>query len=143
VNALNASEDMSAGVVECGPVRWKLFQCLSVAGENAGAWALRDAAPFTVSDEAFEAFRARHAAHAALAPLLRAARPMAMAVEGNDVMRDSYVLLDEKMRFLDCSGGGKEPGDSLLDVGVDAALRHIRFNARAYAERGGGWHEQR
>ncbi len=37
-------------------------------------------------------------------------------------MRNSYLILDEYMRFLDNSEGEKEPGPSVLDVGVERAL---------------------
>lgn len=42
--------------------------------------------------------------------------------EDNEDMRNSYINLDEKMRFLNCSKGKKEPTHSILDVGVAVAL---------------------
>ena len=32
-----------------------------------------------------------------------------MVAEDNETMRDSYILMDEQLRFLDCSGGKKVP----------------------------------
>ena len=43
-------------------------------------------------------------------------------------MKDSYLLLDEKMRFLNCRNGKKEPSKSILDVGVEAALNESGFD---------------
>lgn len=40
-------------------------------------------------------------------------------------------------RFLDCSTGGKIPGRSLLEVGVDQALRDGGFDQEAFDTRGG------
>ncbi|KAK4699889.1 hypothetical protein P7C70_g6366, partial [Phenoliferia sp. Uapishka_3] len=39
--------------------------------------------------------------------------------------------------FLDCSGGGKVPGRSLLDVGVTQALEDAGFDQQRFLERGG------
>jgi radical S-adenosyl methionine domain-containing protein 2 len=41
-----------------------------------------------------------------------------MIPENNKDMKDSYLNLDEYMRFLNCQKGGKEPTLSILDVGV-------------------------
>ena len=46
-------------------------------------------------------------------------------------------LLDERLRFLDCSSGGKVPTQSILDVGVEAALAAAGFDAAKYIKRGG------
>jgi radical S-adenosyl methionine domain-containing protein 2 len=152
VTAQSAAEDMRAAVAALGPVRWKLFQCLLLDGENAGAGALRRGAAFTVSDAAFDAFVARHvtadgllrsaAAHDdgdACTSAAAASPPVRVAVEGNAAMQASYLLLDERMRFLDSSGGGKRPGPSLLDVGVAAAVRAAGFDEAAFLARGGDW----
>ena len=66
-------------------------------------------------------------------------------------MKDSYLILDEEMRFLNCSSGGKEPGKSILgnlflflypkkssiDVGVVAALKESGFDNNMFHRRGG------
>jgi radical S-adenosyl methionine domain-containing protein 2 len=64
----------------------------------------------------------------------KAANPVA---ESNELMRDSYLILDEYMRFLDCSKGSKEPSKSLLDVGVQDALNKAGFDEQAFYKRGG------
>ena len=40
------------------------------------------------------------------------------------------------MRFLNCRDGGKTPGISILEVGVDAALQKCGFDEAAFEERG-------
>ena len=57
--------------------------------------------------------------------------------EDNETMRDSYILLDEKMRFLDCSEGKKIPSDSILDVGVEKAFEKSGFDKQLFGKRGG------
>lgn len=41
------------------------------------------------------------------------------------------------MCFLDCSGGGKVPSESILKVGVEQALLQSGFDDSMFAERGG------
>ena len=57
--------------------------------------------------------------------------------ESNEMMRSSYLILDEYMRFLDCSKGGKDPSPSILDVGVQAALNMSGFDEKTFFKRGG------
>jgi radical S-adenosyl methionine domain-containing protein 2 len=40
-------------------------------------------------------------------------------------------------RFLDCSDNGKKPGRSLLDVGVEEAMKDAGFDEKTFFERGG------
>lgn len=126
INAFNHHEDMSERIRDLAPCRWKVFQCLLVDGENAGAEKLRNAEPFCISDEEFQNFVMRHSS----------CTP-APTVEDNSTMRSSYLILDEQMRFLDCSGGAKVPGPSLLEVGVEAAMRSCHFDNEAFVRRDG------
>ena len=52
-------------------------------------------------------------------------------------MRNSYLILDEYMRFLDNTGGSKTPSLSLLDVGVEAAMDMAGFDQAMFLKRGG------
>eukprot|EP00479_Gromia_sphaerica_P010369 TRINITY_DN4743_c0_g1_i1.p3 TRINITY_DN4743_c0_g1~~TRINITY_DN4743_c0_g1_i1.p3 ORF type:complete len:80 (-),score=16.17 TRINITY_DN4743_c0_g1_i1:131-370(-) len=60
-----------------------------------------------------------------------------MVPEDNSAMRDSYLILDEYMRFLDCSSGKKVPSKSILDVGVHSALLFSGFDSDMFIQRGG------
>jgi radical S-adenosyl methionine domain-containing protein 2 len=64
-----------------------------------------------------------------------------LVAEPNNLMKDSYLMLDEKMRFLSCQNGSKIPTDSILEVGVNSALKQAGFNKNTFLERGGifGW----
>lgn len=96
---------MSFAIEELAPFRWKVkrlfraarrrfdtafqvFQVLLLDGENTGdeTRSLRDARDLVVTSEQFDAFLQRHRDLDCLVP------------ESNDDMRDSYLLLDEKMR---------------------------------------------
>eukprot|EP00873_Tetraselmis_striata_P038389 jgi/Tetstr1/458653/TSEL_045046.t1 len=125
VCALNWGEDMNEQISALSPDRWKVFQMLLLGGENAGGGDLRDAAPLEVTEAQFRAFIDRHAQQSCCVP------------EDNAAMRNSYLLLDEKMRFLNCSSGSKVAGDSILDVGVPQALKQAGFDAETFVSRGG------
>eukprot|EP00798_Chlamydomonas_sp_ICE-L_P018772 gene18772-25308_t len=124
----NWEEDMNEKIQELGPSRWKVFQVLLLQGENTGkadgSDSIRDATALTVTNEQFQEFLQRLSAQSSLVP------------EDNSLMQNSYLLLDEKMRFLNCSNGSKEPTESILEVGVKQALRSSGFDLEAFLESG-------
>jgi radical S-adenosyl methionine domain-containing protein 2 len=85
VNVYNWEEDMSREILELNPIRWKVFQCLLIEGENVGLEAKRNAESFVISDEKFDTFLERH----------RKANVHQMVPESNTQMRNSYLILDE------------------------------------------------
>lgn len=90
VNAYNYKEDMIEQVKALAPFRWKCFQVLVLDSENTGKDALRNADEFVVSNEQFDSFIKRHESLACIVP------------ESNSAMRNSYLILDEYLRFLNC-----------------------------------------
>nr|XP_023021734.1 radical S-adenosyl methionine domain-containing protein 2-like [Leptinotarsa decemlineata] len=125
VNTYNHDENMCKQIKHLNPVRWKVFQCLLLEGENAGPEALRNAERFYISEETFNEFLERHKEVACLVP------------ESNTKMQNSYLILDEYMRFLDCRDGSKTPSKSILDVGVENALKFSGFDEQMFKKRGG------
>ncbi|XP_044755844.1 radical S-adenosyl methionine domain-containing protein 2-like [Coccinella septempunctata] len=125
VNSLNCDEDMVEKIRELNPIRWKVFQCLLIDGENAGPDALRNAEQFYIDDETFDKFLRVHQELVCLVP------------ESNVKMQNSYLILDEYMRFLDCRGGSKIPSKSILDIGVKNALKFSGFDEVMFKKRGG------
>ena len=121
---LNVLRDMIS-VRKLDPIRWKVFQCLAIEAENLGQGALRQVEPFLVTEEEWQTFLATHQEISVLVP------------ESNDKMRNSYLILDEYMRFLDNTEGRKEPSKSILDVGVQAAVNRAGFDEAMFLERGG------
>jgi len=98
---------------------------LLLDGENTGDGALRDAKSLVITNEQFEQFLERHKALKCLVP------------EDNTRMRDSYLILDEKLCFLNCTGGSKTPSRSIREVSVVCALREAGFDADMFVKRGG------
>ncbi|XP_048048193.1 radical S-adenosyl methionine domain-containing protein 2 [Megalobrama amblycephala] len=125
INTYNVDEDMTEQITALNPVRWKVFQCLIIEGENAGENCLREAEKFVISDQQFQDFLDRHQSVECLVP------------ESNQKMRDSYLILDEYMRFLDCREGRKDPSKSILDVGVEEAIKFSGFDEKMFLKRGG------
>lgn len=134
----NLAEDMTQQILPLDPVRWKIFQVLVLKGENAGEahGDLRDATALTVTGDEYRSFVDRHRPHFSDTVLIP---------ESNEVMQNSYLMLDEDLCFLDCSDGGKVPGASILEVGVEAALDQAGFDLEMFHERGGlfDWNRDR
>nr|XP_022918330.1 radical S-adenosyl methionine domain-containing protein 2-like [Onthophagus taurus] len=125
VNTFNHFEDMREEIQELNPIRWKVFQCLLLDGENVGEKALRNGEKFYISDDLFDQFLKRHNNIKCLVP------------ESNNSMQNSYLILDEYMRFLDCREGAKIPSKSILDIGVKNALKFSGFDEAMFKKRGG------
>eukprot|EP00039_Didymoeca_costata_P011396 m.159894 g.159894 ORF g.159894 m.159894 type:complete len:324 (+) comp15160_c0_seq1:411-1382(+) len=126
VNSKNYMEDMSETLNELSPIikRWKVFQCLLIEGENHGQEALREAEQFCITREQFDQFVLRH-------------KDFNPVPENNEDMKDSYYILDEKMRFLNCREGRKDPTESILDIGVEKAIADSGHDREAFKRRGG------
>ncbi|RZB40861.1 radical S-adenosyl methionine domain-containing protein 2, partial [Asbolus verrucosus] len=125
VNTYNKDENLCDHIRNINPIRWKVFQCLLLEGENAGPDALRNAERFYIDDETFERFLERHRHVKCLVP------------ESNKKMQNSYLILDEYLRFLDCTKGSKIPSKSILDIGVENALKFSGFDEAMFKKRGG------
>lgn len=123
VNKFNQAEDMNGHINLLQPFRWKCFQVLIVAGENDSDDTLRNAHKLVISDDEFNQFCQRHRGQKCLVP------------EPNRLMAKSYLILDEYMRFLDRDG--KQPSRSILEVGVEEALKAVYWDEAAFVERGG------
>eukprot|EP00818_Percolomonas_sp_WS_P002444 CAMPEP_0117437542 /NCGR_PEP_ID=MMETSP0759-20121206/1575_1 /TAXON_ID=63605 /ORGANISM="Percolomonas cosmopolitus, Strain WS" /LENGTH=274 /DNA_ID=CAMNT_0005229173 /DNA_START=332 /DNA_END=1153 /DNA_ORIENTATION=- len=128
VCSANFTEDMTADIQELNPMRWKVFQCLLIDGENASTKDLRNAQDMVVTDDQWQQFCRRHSSLKQFVP------------ESNDTMRNSYIILDERMRFLNNQNGKKEPTESILDVGVQKALEQSGFDLKSFLQRSGDFY---
>ena len=124
----NLEEDMTGFLSALAPERWKLLQMLPVAGENDGA-----VEGLAVSDGAFRAFVERHG------PLRHLG--IELVPEDNDAMTNSYLMVGPDGRFFWHVPRGPdralEYGDPILEVGLDEALRQVRFSEARFRDRGG------
>jgi radical S-adenosyl methionine domain-containing protein 2 len=115
---------MNESIRQLAPFCWKCFQVLIILGENDSDATLRNAKRFVITDEEFRKFCEVHSHNECF------------VAEPNNLMRDSYLILDEYMRFLD-KGNGNESSPSILVVGVNAALRWVFWDQKGFVERGG------
>ncbi|KAH8803478.1 hypothetical protein F5884DRAFT_861799 [Xylogone sp. PMI_703] len=125
VCSLNWNEDMIQSITQLQPFRWKVFQCLIVTGENDNEQRKRDARLFLVSDEQWKTFCNRHKHLKCFVP------------ESNEMMKSSYLILDEYMRFLDKGDGEEKASESILNVGVERAMSQVKWERSAFVKRGG------
>ena len=124
---LNKDENMVENIQKLNPDRWKCFQVLMVKGENEDESKLRDVTKFQITDDEFNKFIERHKDIKCLVP------------ESNKTMKSSYIILDEQMRFLDKGDGEESMSESILDVGVEKALKNIKYDEEEFKKRGGDY----
>ena len=115
---------MTAHIAELAPFRWKVFQCLIVAGENDDETRKRDARTFLVTDEQWRTFCDRHKHLPCCVPA------------DNQTMAGSYLLLDEYMCFLDKGEGVMTKSESILKVGVKEAMKQVVWDKKSFVNRG-------
>jgi radical S-adenosyl methionine domain-containing protein 2 len=124
VTRLNFQEDMSEFVRRVRPERWKVFQVLPVDGQNDGS-----VEELLISTQQFQEFVERHQIL-----LEEGFRPVA---ETNNLMKDSYVMINPQGQFYNTTTGRYLYSSSILEVGVDAALAQVGWNVDNFLARGG------
>lgn len=141
VTSLNKNEDMSKFINEINPMRWKVFQVLDVEGENynnttkSGKLKERDIKSLLITKDEFDNYIKKNTEGLINKDII--------VPESNELMRSSYLLIDEYGRFLDSSKGGKTPTNSILDVGLEKALEELinsegkGFHKDTFYQRGG------
>ena len=131
VTERNKMDDLTPLVNSLQPMRWKIFQVLPLDGENIncgkpktdssrGSKVTHDVTPFLISKHDYDEYIQRAKS--------RLNDPSILIAEDNNVMRSSYIVIDEFGSFLDSSQGGKMPTQSILDVGVDRAVEQLFQN---------------
>jgi radical S-adenosyl methionine domain-containing protein 2 len=123
VSSLNWQEDFTAFLQGLHIERWKVLQALHVAGENDAAFP-----EMGVTPDQFNAFVQRHQ------PL---SQVMTLAIENNDAMRGSYMMVDPLGRFFSNVHGGHRYSAPIWDVGWEEARRQVAIDENKFLARGG------
>ena len=118
VTSMNYTEDMHALIRLISPVRWKVFQVLPIEGQN-----LVDYESLKVTKSQFDCFVRMHSDIPAMVP------------EGNELMTESYLMMDPKGRFFQNSGAKYKLSSSVLEVGISKAFEEVVFNHDKFNER--------
>ncbi len=123
----NLDKDMTEFILEARPERWKLFQVLPVRGQNDGA-----VDPHLVTADEFE--------HYVESARRVEVHGVTVVPETNDLMTGSYVMVDPAGRFFDNVAGGYTYSRSIIDVGVEEALREVSIDSEKFLSRDGIYH---
>ena len=122
VNRFNFTEDLSDFIKLYGPERWKIFKVLQVDGQNSNSFR-----EVMINDEEFNKFL-----------ILNNVKNIRVAViENNEDMRGSYVMIDPAGRFYDSVKGCHTYSKSILDIGIEEALKMVDINSEKFKKRGG------
>ena len=117
-------EDFTGFIKLAKPERWKMLQALPVKGQN-------DAyiADFEITTEQFEAYVQRNR--------IVENDGIAIVPEDNDMMTESYVMIDPAGRFFDNVQGTYNYSKPILEVGVERALEDVSIDSKQFHKRGG------
>ncbi len=100
VNQYNLHEDFSEFLSIVQPDRWKIFQVMPIDQKTDEE--------FCITEQEFQSFVHRHKAFSDI-----------MYVENNDMMADTYIMLDADARFMDTQHKVKVTQKSLFNPSVD------------------------
>ena len=125
VTRFNLREDLTDFIIEARPERWKLLQVLAVNGQNDHA-----VGEYMVSDDEFDSY----------IQFARGVQKYGITVvpESNDLMTGSYIMVDPAGRFFDnVAGTHTYSRHSIIEVGVDEALKDVSIDAAKFLSRNG------
>jgi len=135
VTQLNKDEILAEFINKINPCRWKIFQILEIKNENGGE-KIKD---LIISPKEFERYIQRNFEG------LQPSKKKILVKESNEIMQNSYIIVDEFGRLLDVSTGNKLPTHSILKVGIQKALKELGngFDKSMFYKRGGYYQWQK
>lgn len=125
VSAYNVDEDFNGFMREMQPERWKLFQVLSIQGQNDAGFPASE-----ILKAQFLQFVARHSQVRASTQLV---------AEDNQAMTGSYLMIDPAGRFFDNVAGIYRYSQPIWQVGWQHALRGVGAEYSRFLQRGGDY----
>lgn len=125
VSALNKQECMHEFIRKADPLRWKVMRVLPVGGQNDAGYM-----EMAVSDNCFKAYCENNTpANAKHIPV----------VENHKDIIGSYMMVDPAGRFFDDTKGVHTYSKPILEVGINEALRGIKYSYETFMERKGAY----
>ena len=124
VTRSNLREDLSEFIIKARPERWKLLQVLPVKGQNDHLVGEQ-----VISADEFDRY----------VQINRRVEAYGITVvpESNDLMTGSYVMVDPAGRFFDNVAGPHTYSRSIIEVGVDEALKDVSVDSVKFLSRKG------
>ena len=119
VTSLNFQEDMSWLLDLIQPNRWKVFQVLLIENENKNR-----VSDLLISNLQFDNFVQRH-------------KKYTPVVENNNLMLESYIMVDPAGRFFQNSQNFYCFSRPILKVGIETAFKEIYWDTSKFYQRNG------
>lgn len=117
-------EDFTDFIRSANPERWKILQALAVKGQNDA-----HIVDFEIATEQFEMYVQRNC--------IVEGDGISVVPENNELMTESYVMIDPAGRFFDNAQGTYTYSHPILQVGVEKALKDVSINSEQFLQRGG------
>lgn len=124
VTSITWQEDFTCFIRLAKPERWKLLQVLPVKGQNDA-----QIANFKITEAQFNAYVDRNR--------MVEDDEITVVPENNELMTESYVMIDPAGRFFDNVQGRYTYSHPILEVGVEEALKDVSVNPNRFHQRGG------
>ena len=126
VTSATWQDDLTSFIRLAKPERWKLLQVLPIKGQNDA-----HIADFKISTEQFEAYVQRNCTVEN--------DGISVVPENNELMTESYVMIDPAGRFFDNAQGAYTYSLPILEVGVEEALKEVLIDPERFLRRGGNY----
>lgn len=120
----NLQENLADFITKAGPERWKLLQVLPVKGQND-----HTVGEHVVSAVEFDDYVQSNR--------WVEAHGITVVPESNDLMTGSYVMVDPAGRFFDNVAGTHTYRRSIIEGGVEEALRDVSVDPEKFLSRNG------
>jgi len=117
VNKLNYKENMIDFVVKTGAKRWKIFQLLTIEGEN-----VKHSKDLIINKEQFYEFYEINKSIEKYG--------VELVAENVDELTDTYIMIDPEGRFFSNNGNKYLFSEPIFEIGVEEALKQINFNPK-------------
>ncbi|MYD59795.1 MAG: radical SAM protein [Gemmatimonadetes bacterium] len=117
-------DDFTRFISLAKPERWKILQVLPIKGQNDV-----HIADFKITTEQFEAYVQRNR--------IVEGDGIAVIPESNELMTESYAMIDPAGRFFDNAQGIYNYSKPILEIGVKRALKEISIDSKQFHKRGG------
>ncbi|QXP58379.1 viperin family antiviral radical SAM protein [Olleya sp. HaHaR_3_96] len=120
VNKVNYKDNLTAFIEYAKPQRWKVLQVLPIEGQND-----IKIDKFKITTAEYNYFLTTHEDVKTIVP------------ESNDEIKGSYVMVDPAGRFFDNAEGTHNYSKTILEVGVQEALKTMNYDLEKFLDRGG------
>jgi radical S-adenosyl methionine domain-containing protein 2 len=117
VNKLNYKENMIDFVLKTGVTRWKIFQLLTIEGEN-----VKYSKDLIINKEEFYEFYENNK--------LIKKYGVELVAENVDELTDTYIMVDPEGRFFSNNNNKYLFSEPIYKIGVEKALEQIKFNPK-------------